>query len=453
MSPVEPGNSPEQAPERAEADVAKEFFVHMITKDILLEDCVLDLIDNSIDGAARVLQARKSVGGAPKDPDHPFSGFGVDLGLQPERFVIDDNCGGIPLDDARHYAFHFGRKAGTEHEPTGSIGLYGIGMKRALFKIGKFAEIRSSTEAEAFAVVIDVPRWEQQEEWDFPLFPGSATANPGTVIDITNLNPGIGEAFGDEVFINRLRKSIARDYSIFLQNGFEVAVNGQSINPVSFAVREGAGFQPGRIHYQEDGVSVELVAGMAAPPPDDPSAQAKVPTEMFGWYVLCNDRVVIAADKTSRSVWGHGDFNAWHPQYNGFLGIVSLSSRDPNKLPWTTTKRAIDLNAPLYRRAIPRMKALTQTFIDYTEARKEDLDEAKRHEQDSVSRPVMQIPVGNVMAVPRIAAPKVRMATVQYRKSLKEVERVAEALGNRNMNYKQVGIETFDYFRKREVED
>jgi hypothetical protein len=450
---LEPGSIPDETPDRAEAEVAKEFFVHMITKDILLEDCVLDLIDNSIDGAARVHQSREAAGDALEDSDRPFGGFGVVLELQPDRFSITDNCGGISLDDARHYAFHFGRKAGTEHEPAGSIGLYGIGMKRALFKIGKFAEIRSSTEDEAFVVLIDVPRWEQQDEWDFPLFASATNGNPGTSIEITNLNPGIGEAFGDEVFINRLRKSIARDYSTFLQSGFEVSVNGRSIDPVLFAVKEGSGFQAGRVHYEEDGVSVELVAGMAAPPPDDPSAQAKVPTEMFGWYVLCNDRVVIAADKTSRSVWGHGDFNAWHPQYNGFLGIVSFHSRDPNKLPWTTTKRAIDLNAPLYRRAIPRMKELTQTFIDYTEARKEDPDEAKRREQESVSRPVMQIPIGNVMEVPKFAVPKVSMATVQYRKPRDEVEKVAEALGNRNMNYKQVGIETFDYFRKREVED
>src|SRR5690606_14426732 len=142
------------------------------------------------------------------------------------------------------------------------------GMKRALFKIGKLAEIRSSTEDELFTVRIDVPRWEQQDEWDFPLFPNDPTGTPGTIIDITNLNPGVGEAFGDDVFINRLRKSVARDYSIFLQSGFDVAVNGESVDPVSFAVKEGSGFQPGRVHYEEDGVSVEVVAGMAAPPPD-----------------------------------------------------------------------------------------------------------------------------------------------------------------------------------------
>ena len=33
----------------ASAEVRKQFFIDMFTRDISLEDCVLDLIDNSID--------------------------------------------------------------------------------------------------------------------------------------------------------------------------------------------------------------------------------------------------------------------------------------------------------------------------------------------------------------------------------------------------------------------
>lgn len=33
----------------ANAEVRKQFFTEMFTRDITLEDCVLDLIDNSID--------------------------------------------------------------------------------------------------------------------------------------------------------------------------------------------------------------------------------------------------------------------------------------------------------------------------------------------------------------------------------------------------------------------
>ncbi|WP_202949120.1 hypothetical protein [Halomonas sp. KM-1] len=36
---------------RALANPTKSFFVKMLTRDITLEDCILDLIDNSVDGA------------------------------------------------------------------------------------------------------------------------------------------------------------------------------------------------------------------------------------------------------------------------------------------------------------------------------------------------------------------------------------------------------------------
>ena len=39
--------------EYASAYPRKNFFIQMFTKDISLEDCILDLIDNSIDGFIR----------------------------------------------------------------------------------------------------------------------------------------------------------------------------------------------------------------------------------------------------------------------------------------------------------------------------------------------------------------------------------------------------------------
>ena len=36
---------------KAGANPAKSFFVRMITRDIVLEDCIFDLIDNSVDEA------------------------------------------------------------------------------------------------------------------------------------------------------------------------------------------------------------------------------------------------------------------------------------------------------------------------------------------------------------------------------------------------------------------
>ena len=40
-----------QMPEQASAIPTKQFFVSMLTRDIRLEDAILDLVDNCLDGA------------------------------------------------------------------------------------------------------------------------------------------------------------------------------------------------------------------------------------------------------------------------------------------------------------------------------------------------------------------------------------------------------------------
>jgi hypothetical protein len=47
---------PAVLPDSARAYPTKEFFIEMFTRDISLEDCILDLIDNSIDS---LIRARK----------------------------------------------------------------------------------------------------------------------------------------------------------------------------------------------------------------------------------------------------------------------------------------------------------------------------------------------------------------------------------------------------------
>ena len=51
------------------AEPTKSFFVDMITRDISLEQAVLDLVDNSVDGAMRFK----------KVADHPLDGYYVHI--------------------------------------------------------------------------------------------------------------------------------------------------------------------------------------------------------------------------------------------------------------------------------------------------------------------------------------------------------------------------------------
>ena len=134
----------------------KAFFVDMLVKDIPLERAVLDLLDNCIDGAKRLRPGNEP----------SFAGLSVRLAMDEERFEIVDNCGGFDVQTAQNYAFRFGRPA--EAKPSNySIGQFGVGMKRALFKFGRYFEVHSKTQNQKWSMKVDVDKWERQDDWIF----------------------------------------------------------------------------------------------------------------------------------------------------------------------------------------------------------------------------------------------------------------------------------------------
>lgn len=436
--------------QNADATPTKDFFVRMITRDISLEDCLLDLIDNCLDGARRQLAAQDKDVGVVSN----YEGFQVELHLSTEEFCIKDNCGGIGISNAIDYAFHFGRRPDAPQEGDYAIGLYGIGMKRAIFKIGKTIAIHSSTEEEAFICTIDVEEWLDHDDWEFNMDDAGQIEGTGTNISINDLNTGISEEFGDNAFVNRLSRIVSRDYARFLDKGLKISINGTDLQGYSYAVKEGDEFKPYRVSYDDEDVQVEIIAGMATPPPSDLGARERAETSYYGWFVLCNDRVVLPADNTERTVWGDEGFPRWHYQYNGFMGMVLFRSSDPNLLPWTTTKRDVDENSPLYRRAVREMKKATRTWIEYTNQRKVNLEEARAKEKKTISVPLFQVQANTILQVPTPPEkPRIKMANISYQKPVSDVNRVRRALGRGNLPYRTVGEETFDYYVENELEE
>ena len=134
-----------------DAEPTKQFFVRMLTRDIELLDSILDLLDNCIDGIIRTQSAQQNAS------SKPISGFFAKITATADKFVIEDNCGGIPkkyrprkwLSDSadRRTKIGAGRSQGCQE---GTVGLYGIGMKRAIFKMGRQATITTEHGSEAF---------------------------------------------------------------------------------------------------------------------------------------------------------------------------------------------------------------------------------------------------------------------------------------------------------------
>lgn len=449
---------------KVHATPTKDFFVRMITKDISLEDCILDLIDNSLDGVRKIKSATE-----PTAAIDSYAGYWAHIQFDARNFQIQDNCGGISISDAIDYAFHFGRRSDAPPEDGYSIGLYGIGMKRAIFKMGNNINIYSSTDREAFRTNIDVNEWLTRQpvssadgsvvsdDWDFDMDAADLIPATGTLIGVSNLHSDTSSQLGNPTFENGLARIIARDYAQFLMKGFEILLNGKRIHAFQFTVRESNDFRPVHVRYlDESGVEVELIAGMAGLPPDDIQPQERSSeTDYYGWFVLCNDRVVVASDKTDMTVWGDSDFNVWHFQYNGFIGVLSFTSKIARLLPWTTTKRDVDRTNPIYRRAVERMKDATRPWIKYTNDRKADLGAAREREAAATARPLFQTSANNQFKVPIVVsvAPHVAYSSIQYRKPTSEIAKVKKMLGNQWMPNYEVGVKTFDYYLSNESED
>ena len=357
------------------AEPTKAFFVEMLTRDIPLEQAVLDLVDNSVDGA-------KSM----KRPDpHPFDGRIVSIEFNKYEFRIVDNCGGFDSETARSYAFRFGRPPGSPRTPH-SIGQFGVGMKRALFKFGSQFTVRSSTAEDAWAVEVDVSAWEGQGDWHFPwatFVPDASVshATPGTEIVVTDLKPAVAAKFSTKLFENEVLGLIKSKHRQFIAGGMSIRVNGHHIDGTSLhlLITEDSKFSPGtdELFFEDEGeedVKARIVVGVGHSSPRE-----------AGWYVVCNGRVIIEANRAKDTGWGLIEevtnsviIPSFHNQFARFRGIVSFDSNDSARVPWNTTKTDVDRDSPIWQETFTRMMEMMRPVVDFLNELDSDIEEHTR---------------------------------------------------------------------------
>src|SRR5579872_245037 len=196
------------------ASPVKSFFVSMLTRDIKLEEAILDLLDNCVDG---ILRSESKLSGK-----KPYEGFFAKIEFDKDTFSISDNCGGIPWDVA-DYAFRMGRSDDRPKDAPGTVGVYGIGMKRAIFKMGRDCLISTQNKDNKYEVEITSDWIDDEEQWKIPVKETKkAVAEDGTTILIGKLNPGIADSFGSDAkaFKTKLERMVATHYAFIIDKGF-----------------------------------------------------------------------------------------------------------------------------------------------------------------------------------------------------------------------------------------
>jgi len=424
----------------ANASPTKSFFITLIVRDVNITDCLKDLIDNSIDGIVR-----HSSGTSLKR-------FKISLKVKAGEFEIHDNCGGIELDIAQRHAFRFGKPDADVERNKPIAGRYGIGMKRAIFKLGDKVKIETQALKSRFAMSIDVPAWEKDDTmpWHFDIQDAEAHAKAPlektfTRISITGLHKEVGEEFGDALFRTRLLRGLEFAYADRIRHGLTLTLNDAVAQPQRMELLYSSKVKPLVRSESLDGVRMRYFIGLCAQDEDEMKA-----VEFAGWYIFCNNRLLVAADKSIATGWGKENKNpSFHPQFNQFRGYVFFESNDTDRLPWNTAKNQLNTESPAYRAAKPKLAAALREVADFLNDRKE----ARSKEDLRYDKPLDSAKLVSIwnlrssqhfrVSVPK-SDPKEKIKRISYDRPAWMVERAMESLGVDTV--KEVGEETFDYY-------
>lgn len=428
----------------------KEFFIYMLTKDIKLIRSIIDLIDNSWDGATRIKE------------DVDANELWIRLEIGPDEFRISDNCGGISYEIAKDYAFRFGRPKEmpqTHH----SVGQFGVGMKRSLFKLGKHFRIESKSPKSTFVVVQDVEKWVDAPEWEFEfesvkLFERKRPVTQcGTTITVTDLHESVRTDFASEIFISELKEAIELAHQRNIDQLVSITLNKVPLKAPIARLLQSSDLKSAHqmVSFDDETeapVTVKIYVGVAD---SDPHSA--------GWSIFCNGRLILDADDSLVTGWGEGNGRViprYHNQYSRFRGYVFFDCDDASKLPWNTTKTGVDSDSRIYQAVRQRMVQMMRPVIDFLnrlDAEKE-LELKDRYLTKSIEAArqlkLESIPAAALFSAPaatlrrKTSGPKVRR--IQYDKEDDKIEAVKKALGVTTL--KEVGEGTFDYFFDLECE-
>ena len=384
-SAVKPKRAPKYAP--VKATPVKSFFVTMLTRDISLEEAILDLIDNCVDG---ILRSDHTSPRSTKSTK-PYRGHHASIEFGPHSFTISDNCGGIPW-KLHDYAFRLGRDKNRMVDAPGGVGVYGIGMKRAIFKLGTECLISTQHRRDRYEIEISSKWLDEEDNWDIPVKPGKKAEEDGTTIYVTGLHDGVIKRFSDDpkAFQADLARMVATHYAFIIDKGFSVSINGIVVQPkptrllFSEGKSDAPAIRPFIYKTESDGVEVFLTVGFTRPIPstDEVASEQEekgYSSEDAGWTVLCNDRAVLYCDRTEMTGWGEAGVPRYHTQFIAVAGIVEFKSKDPQKLPTTTTKRGIDASSSLYLQVKNKMRDGMRLFTNYTNKWKAMADQSRKH--------------------------------------------------------------------------
>lgn len=438
----------------------KKLFIDILTKDISIHDCILDLLDNAVDSYTRneINEKRE-----------------VRLNFDKNELSIFDNCGGIDKKKLQEEVFRFGAKDFSNNAPT--IGLYGIGLKRSIFKLGKLIVFETDDGKNYCKLNIDVRDWLKKKDeegndiWEIPLTDTLATRlingqKPYTRIKVKKLRYETIESFVPE-FERNLKETVKIYYSRYIQrNKIDFYVNNAKQSGFEIKIKASDEFKPVKVEDEHKGIKITIVCWL-----DLREKRLEKEAGHQGWNVFMNDRLVIFDDTSEDTGWLGKEqpyLPKFHSIYNDFRGVVFLNTNDPSKLPINTTKSGFYKEGEIYHYLLNLMVKVARPFIDFLSAKynkqKEKIDEKEDELLKEISKnseegkEIIETSIDDKkteyqskFTPPKTAIvtrPVIPQSTISFKKPKKQVDIMKKILKVRT-NW-EVGEKTFDYFWESE---
>ena len=298
------------------AGFTKEFAIGAMIKDVTIKAAIFDLIDNSIEAAI--------INGG-------VQGHIISIITTNDEFKIFDDCGGFEPDRIKDI-FKIGYRNGS----TG----FGIGMKRAIIKLGNKANIISLNVNKSFNIYFDINNC-KNAEWDLKV--NEIKTEPknsfGLNISILQLNSEVKKYF-KRGKCNELGEAISRRYRNFINNGLIIKLN-EDIVPKYKIKEEADKISP--IYKINENVDVQI------------KLYSKISTtEESGWDMFINNKCVCERERSNEIQWGRIKKQSGY-SYKRFVGEVFITGINVRELPVTSTKDRIDFESDIMREVIKYM--------------------------------------------------------------------------------------------------
>lgn len=304
---------------------SKRLFLSIIA-DYDLNRSICELVDNGLDVWVRA--GRKK----------PIS-IDIDLDLDQKSIKVQDNAGGLQYKELR-YIVGPGQTGSKEDDKT--IGIFGVGTKRAVVALAQ--DIRITTryrKEETYEIDFD-DNWLGNEDWRLPLYKVDQISPGTTIVDLQRLRVAL-----DEQSTKQLKNHLRATYARFLvDDKVTISLNGDPLTPIFFDTWSyPPNYEPRRYRGElplAEGrtISVDAIAGL--------SNESSPAAGEYGVYFYCNDRLVARAMKSFDVGFMKGYAGLPHPKVSLTKVIVALNG-DARDMPWNSSKSDISTKHEVFQ--------------------------------------------------------------------------------------------------------